>query len=550
MSTGQTIGDLVKLTKVENSYPFWSPDGSKIVFQSNRSGGNSDIYIMDSDGTNAKRITNSLGDDLTPVWSPDGQKIVFQSMRDGNEELYIMELDGSNQRNITYSKDAEMHPKWHPNSDKIIFSAQKGYWNVVDHWQINIDGTDLKRVTRDVSIDTYVSWSPNTKQILGRKIIGVNSEIFLFDSEGNHGKNLTNDPAFDGWPSWHPNGKEIVYASENDSGDSQIYTLNLENSNRTKLISEEGSWTKPIWNQSGTKLICTREINGSVDIFSYEPRKTKNRFSKLSKISNAHPSLSPDNKKIVFHSNRFGENDIFIMNSDGSGLERLTDSPGNDRTPYWSPDGSKICFVSTRGWNYDVFVMNSDGSNQKNLTMKSDSKEVHPYWSEDGEKIIFNSSRENDTYGIYTINFDGSGLNRIEENGGGDNTHAKYSPDGQKIVFRKLIEKENWNSEIFLMDRDGKNEMRLTNSILFSESPTWSPDGTEILFSIRNDKNNNTHLYTISMDGSSLNCITPEEDGVHYLSPSYSSDGMTIVCSRTKDGNEDIVTFKLLRTTE
>ena len=135
------ISKISKVTNVESSYPYWSPDSRKIVFQSNRTGDKSDIYVMNSDGTNINRLTNSLGDDLTPVWSPDGIKIAFQSFRDGNEELYIMNPDGSMEQNITHTPIAEMHPKWHPNSQKLIFSASTGYWNIVDHWQINIDGS-------------------------------------------------------------------------------------------------------------------------------------------------------------------------------------------------------------------------------------------------------------------------------------------------------------------------------------------------------------------------------------------------------------------------
>ena len=141
-------GDILKITNTENSYPYWSPDGEKIVFQSNRAGGQSEIYVMNSDGTGLTRLTYSAADDLTPVWSPDGEKIVFQSYRDGNGEIYVMLSDGSRQTNVTHFPGEDMHPKWHPDGRRIIFNSVKGYWNIVDHYSVKMDGIRLMSMGR------------------------------------------------------------------------------------------------------------------------------------------------------------------------------------------------------------------------------------------------------------------------------------------------------------------------------------------------------------------------------------------------------------------
>ena len=93
------------------SYPSWSPDGEKIVFDSKRDG-NTDIYVMDTNGNNVKRLTTDPAYDRDPCWSPDGEKIVFVSNRDGNDEIYVMNADGTNQINITNNPAEDRDPAW------------------------------------------------------------------------------------------------------------------------------------------------------------------------------------------------------------------------------------------------------------------------------------------------------------------------------------------------------------------------------------------------------------------------------------------------------
>ena len=96
-------------------YGLYSPDGSKIVFASDRGGGSYDIHIMNPDGSNLVNLTNStLRDNRHPRWSPDGSQIVFDSARDGKTEIYMMEVDGSNQTRLTNNNSVDTEASWSP----------------------------------------------------------------------------------------------------------------------------------------------------------------------------------------------------------------------------------------------------------------------------------------------------------------------------------------------------------------------------------------------------------------------------------------------------
>ena len=144
------------------------------------------------------------------------------------------------------------------------------------------------------------------------------------------------------------------------------------------------------------------------------------------------PQQNSISNKIVFVSERDANDEIYVMNADGSGQTRLTNNSSGDRAPAWSPNGSKIAFSSNRGrGGSGIYVMKSDGSGQNTVTDIPASDE--PAWSPDGAKIIFTSNRYGST-DIYVMNANGSGQTNLTNNPAIDNAPA-WSPDGAKIAF-------------------------------------------------------------------------------------------------------------------
>ncbi|MBI2650263.1 PD40 domain-containing protein, partial [Candidatus Woesearchaeota archaeon] len=122
-------------------------------------------------------------------------------------------------------------------------------------------------------------------------------------------------------------------------------------------------------------------------------------------------STKTPNGKIAFVTNRDGNDEIYIMNSDGTGATRLTDNPASDNDPNWSPDGTKIGFRSERGGGSGIYVMNADGSNVNRLSPVP-GFDSQPTWSPDGTKIAFSSTRDGQPE-IYVMNADGTNAKRL-----------------------------------------------------------------------------------------------------------------------------------------
>src|SRR5256884_29962 len=202
--------------------------------------------------------------------------------------------------------------------------------------------------------------------------------------------------------------------------------------------------------------------------------------------------------QIAFTSNRDGQNEIYVMNADGSGAGRLTNNPANDFSPAWSLDAAKIAFVSDRDGHPEIYVINADGSGLARLT-NNPAQDEWPAWSPDGSRIAFITTRDGNPE-IYAVNADGSGSTRITSNPWQYFTPV-WSPDGTKIAFSGY----DGSSQIYVVNADGSNVTRLT-SIGSASSPVWSPDGSKIAFASNGDGNG--EVYLMNADGSGVRNLT------------------------------------------
>jgi Tol biopolymer transport system component len=212
--------------------PAWSPDGRKIAFTSFRDG-NSEIYVMNADGSGQTRLTNNSADDREPNWTPDG-RISFTSGRDGSSEIYVMNTDGNNQTRITNNPASDSQPAWSPDGAKIAFVSDRGAGGTEAIYTMNSDGTGVTELTSPRSGGGFYEapdWSPDGEKI----VFGTGNICYCADAvfaittmnrDGTGEQVLRSDYSgfrFPELPAWSPDGTLIAYDDAVDAGNLYVF---------------------------------------------------------------------------------------------------------------------------------------------------------------------------------------------------------------------------------------------------------------------------------------------------------------------------------------
>ena len=278
-------------------------------------------------------------------------------------------------------------------------------------------------------------------------------------------------------------------------------------------------------------ILCTYTIISGYSIFGSEAGSWQLK----------QPSLSDSIyvEKIAFYSGRSGNNEIYLMNTDGSEQQNLTNHSASDVCPAIAPGGDKIAFCSNRDGNWEIYLMNPDGTHLQRLTA-TPTTEDHPSWSPEGTKIYFMKDFTSRAE-IWVINSDGTNPQRLTNNSARDE-RPFLSPDGSKILF---MSNRDGNYEIYMMNPDGNNQTRITNTTYWEIFPVWSPDGTKIAyaknFSSGGVRQGGIHLINPDGSGDQELTIASGKDE----NPCWSPDGKHIIFQSVRDRNFEIYTMNV-----
>jgi Tol biopolymer transport system component len=271
---------------------------------------------------------------------------------------------------------------------------------------------------------------------------------------------------------------------------------------------------------SGAALTLTGRIAfvsnraGNNDIYIMKADRTGLTRLTRNAADDEGPAWSPDGKKLAFTSDRSGNAEIYVINADGTGFTRLTRNAAFDGGPAWSPNGSKIAFHTNRDGHFEIYVMNADGTGVTRLTRNlphvcifgapCPSLEKAPTWSPDGTKIAFLHKFNPISGGIFSVDImNANGLDVTMTASALHATRVAWSPGGTKIAYDPDF---NGDYEIDLMNVTSSAVTQLTNNAFTDESPTWSPDGSKIAF--ESERAGNAEIYVMNANGTGITRFT------------------------------------------
>ena len=228
-------------------------------------------------------------------------KIAFTSIRDGNTEIYVMDGDGRNQRRVTVNPALDRLPAWSPDGKKIAFVSNRNNENI-DHrqiWVIDADGKNPIRLT-DGWMDTYPDWSPDgTKIVYDTHLVPEDHHlapggITVMDADGNNTRLVKNARGVH--PTWSPDGKRIAFISTVDVVN-HVFVMDADGRNRMQLTHDFVRKRLPSWSHDGKRIAYTGDnVIWVVDSDGENPRQITWH------VTEDHPSWSPDSESIVFTS--------------------------------------------------------------------------------------------------------------------------------------------------------------------------------------------------------------------------------------------------------
>jgi TolB protein len=183
-----------------NASPSWSPDGKQIALMMGKEG-KSEIFLLNADGTDPRKLTKGHGNEASPRWSPDGKSIVFVSDRSGSPQLYIMRSDGSEVRRLTYEGSYNTHPSWSPKGDRIAYCGREG--GRLQIMTIRPDGSERQVLTSGSGDNESPCWSPDGRYIAFSSNRAGGSRIYIMNGNGSNQRRLTQNSRGGEWaPAW------------------------------------------------------------------------------------------------------------------------------------------------------------------------------------------------------------------------------------------------------------------------------------------------------------------------------------------------------------
>lgn len=403
------------------SGPTISPDGRQIAFVWDANGKNYDIYLAQANGTGLKRLTDSPDPEFSPAWSPDGRQIAFLRVKDYLASIVVRPGSGGSDKIVKTFRAAagswvsyldpvfdDIGPIWSPDGQHLVYSDLTDQHALVE---VEIETGITRRLTPPYDLtkdirDFYPRYSADGKHIAYAHFTSHgSSDLYVLDKSSGKIRQLTHDQADIRGITWIPDRRHLVFASDRD-GSSLLWTIDAFSGDAPRLLpSDSAHVLEPASGPSSDWLVYVdSEENWALRRYEVTPSGLrKDSWILPTNARNHEPTYSPDGRHIAFVSDRSGHWAVWMADSDGTHLTKLTSFEGHWMGAVsWSPDGTRLVFDARPKGNSNLFMVQLSDRKLFHL-IDSPYEDRAPHWSKDGRSIYFSSTR-NSSLALYRFN--------------------------------------------------------------------------------------------------------------------------------------------------
>jgi len=439
---------------------------------------------------NFTQLTDLPGPEYFPSLSPDGKSLIYVSRASGNWDIYLQRVGGRNPTNLTKDSTADdTQPAFSPDGERIVFRSEREGGGI---YLMGATGESVKRLS-DFGYNPV--WSPDgervlvaTESVIEPSTRPTKSQLWTIKVSDGDRHLVTEGDALQ--PGWSPHEDRIAYWGRPQGGQGDIWTISADGRNAVRVTSEPSMDWNPVWSPDGRYLYFCSDRTGNMNIWRVPiAEKTGKLLGKPEAVtsgagaSTEHISLAQDARRIAY-----------VAHEEIKNLRRITFDPSTEKIagepipitrgslqcffPDPSPDGDWLAYYSL-GKQEDIFIIRADGTDMRQLTDDA-FKDREPRWSPDGKRIAFTSDRSGSSE-IWAISRDGSGLQQLTQMAGAH--HPVWSPDGTQMVYSIHTPKNA--AYIFRVGQAWTEQTPVALAALSDTSQTfeswsWSPDGKRL----------------------------------------------------------------------
>jgi len=482
-------------------FPALSPDGTRLTFSLY-----GDLWVIDTGGGRAERLTVSTGYESIARWSPDNTWIAFESDRWGNDDIFLMPADASAPaERLTYYSMHDGLYGWTPDGAYVLFGSYRHTFSSAQYRVHHTGGMPqmiLDFSARDICIlpdGETILYTRNGASWWRRRYRGGNDkEIWQKVLPDGISKRLTNAPGFDGYPMFSSHDDRIYFVSNrNDDGVKNLWRMNLDGTDPVQLTFETEDIFFPCIAANGKTIAY--ECDGYISVYDVgnerarpvpisvtEDHKENQETYKVFTSQATEFSLSPDEKELAF----VVHGDIFVMSfKEGKPdkTARVTSTPYIEKYISWHPEKKMILFTSMQDNDLDIYTVTpaekktfaEDLLFSVRKVLDTPDTESKPVFSPDGGRIAYFKHKRT----LFVMDADGRNSRELYPEH--DVLWIDWSPDSRWIAFSRTA--LGWREDVYVVPVDGSHDaVNISNHPNDDYKPMWSMDGKRISFASRN----------------------------------------------------------------